>query len=182
MKKHGAILILIVLALVAVGAAGCRSRTDRSEGTVLLSVSDFSGLPVSVSLRTGQSRLKPRLQNAVRLVRRDPGAVEDQAETRRDNGKRVRFQKELSEQQQKVIDAIAAAPAEPSFSELLESTNVSASVVRTLEKRGLVEVFAREHGRERVAYAVNLRHRGDVSEDEPVVSPLFHQPQEEPEV
>src|SRR3954471_4069029 len=33
-----------------------------------------------------------------------------------------------------------------------------------------VEVFARDDGRERLAYAVNLRHRGDVSEDEPVVA------------
>ncbi|HVS16819.1 MAG TPA: hypothetical protein VMV46_23145 [Thermoanaerobaculia bacterium] len=32
------------------GLAGCESRTDKSEGTVLLSVSDFDGLPTQVSV------------------------------------------------------------------------------------------------------------------------------------
>jgi hypothetical protein len=48
MKKHRVILFLLIVASLAV--ASCRSRTDRSEGTVVLSVSRFSGLPVSVSL------------------------------------------------------------------------------------------------------------------------------------
>ena len=30
-----------------------RSRTDRSQGTVLLSVSDFDGLPISLSVTSG---------------------------------------------------------------------------------------------------------------------------------
>lgn len=44
-----------VLLLLVVGLAlpGCRSETDRSEGTVLLSVSDFDGLPVVVSAGGG---------------------------------------------------------------------------------------------------------------------------------
>lgn len=48
MKNHRAVLLLLVAAALAV--AGCRSRTDRSEGTVLLSVSHFDGLPIRVSL------------------------------------------------------------------------------------------------------------------------------------
>ena len=50
MKKHKAILFLLIAASLAV--TSCRSRTDRSEGTVVLSVTKFSGLPVSVSLRS----------------------------------------------------------------------------------------------------------------------------------
>jgi hypothetical protein len=50
MKNHR--VVLWTLIAVAVAVAGCRSRTDRSQGTVLLSVSDFNGLPVSVSVRS----------------------------------------------------------------------------------------------------------------------------------
>ena len=50
MKNHRAVLMLLLA--VALVAAGCRSRTDRSEGTVLLSVSHFDGLPVRVSLNS----------------------------------------------------------------------------------------------------------------------------------
>jgi hypothetical protein len=48
MKNHRTVLFLLLAA--ALLAAGCRSRTDRSEGTVILSVTHFDGLPVSVSL------------------------------------------------------------------------------------------------------------------------------------
>jgi hypothetical protein len=37
-----------MLALI-VALAGCRERTDRREGTVLLSISDFDGLPLVIS-------------------------------------------------------------------------------------------------------------------------------------
>lgn len=52
MKSHRTVRLfltaLTLLPLLAV--AGCRSRTDRSEGTVLMTISDFSGLPNVVSL------------------------------------------------------------------------------------------------------------------------------------
>lgn len=38
----------LMLALI-VALAGCRERTDRSEGSVLLSVTDFDGLPLIIS-------------------------------------------------------------------------------------------------------------------------------------
>jgi hypothetical protein len=53
MKKHRVILFLLIVASLAV--ASCRSRTDRSEGSVVLSVTRFNGLPVSVSLRSPTS-------------------------------------------------------------------------------------------------------------------------------
>jgi primosomal protein N' (replication factor Y) len=43
-----------------------------------------------------------------------------------------------------VLDYLALSSSPPSFSELVEELNISGSVVRTLEKRGMVEVFARE--------------------------------------
>jgi hypothetical protein len=48
MKNHRAVLLLLIVPALAV--ASCRARTDRSEGTVLLSVSHFDGLPAAVSI------------------------------------------------------------------------------------------------------------------------------------
>ena len=43
--------VLLAVLILAVGS--CRSRTDRSEGSVLLSVTDFDGLPLIVSVGGG---------------------------------------------------------------------------------------------------------------------------------
>lgn len=48
-RRNLLLLLLLPLALLA----ACRARTDRSEGTVILSVSDFDGLPVIVSASAG---------------------------------------------------------------------------------------------------------------------------------
>jgi hypothetical protein len=46
-------LFLAVLLLPLIAVLGCRSRTDRSAGTVILSLASFTGLPVQVSVRNG---------------------------------------------------------------------------------------------------------------------------------
>lgn len=46
MKRKATLCLMLVL---FAALAGCRSRTDRSEGTVVLSITDFDGLPISVS-------------------------------------------------------------------------------------------------------------------------------------
>ena len=95
MKKHSAILILILLVSVV---AGCRSRTDRSEGTVLLSVTDFSGLPVGVRLSDPTTFQIDRV--TLRNVAKDPTGTTGDLQTielqsyelryrRRDSGTRV---------------------------------------------------------------------------------------------
>lgn len=50
MKRTGTLLFLAILVL-ALGS--CRSRTDRSEGSVILSVTDFDELPLLVSVGGG---------------------------------------------------------------------------------------------------------------------------------
>jgi hypothetical protein len=51
MKRKATLSLCLIL--LAAAFAGCRSRTDKSAGTVLLSVSDFTGLPVQVSIGSG---------------------------------------------------------------------------------------------------------------------------------
>lgn len=47
-KAKGILLCLVAL----LALSGCESRTDRSEGGVLLSITDFDGLPVRVNVNT----------------------------------------------------------------------------------------------------------------------------------
>lgn len=53
MTTKARVFTLTILALAAVGLTGCNDRTDLSEGSVLLSVSDFDGLPIQVSTLEG---------------------------------------------------------------------------------------------------------------------------------
>jgi hypothetical protein len=50
MIRKATVLILLVLAL---SFAGCRSRTETSEGTVIMSISNFNLLPFQVSATNG---------------------------------------------------------------------------------------------------------------------------------
>lgn len=97
MKNHRAVLLLLALLVVAV--AGCRSRTDRSEGAVLLTISSFNGLPSAVILR---SQAPPFTIDSltIRNITKDPtGSTSDLQSvelrsievryTRRDTGTRV---------------------------------------------------------------------------------------------
>lgn len=99
MKNHRTVrlfltaLLLLPLAVVA----GCRSRTDRSEGTVLLSISDFNGLPSSVSVNDPPFEIG---DITVRNIAKDPTGTTSNLQsvelrtleiryTRRDTGTRV---------------------------------------------------------------------------------------------
>jgi hypothetical protein len=98
MKNHRVILWVLIALTVPLAVAGCRSRTDRSQGTVLLSVSDFSGLPASVSLTTSTSFQISRV--TLRNIAKDPTGTTGDLQTielrsyevtyrRRDTGTRV---------------------------------------------------------------------------------------------
>lgn len=91
MKKHRVVLSLIVLALAAAGVAGCRSRTDRSEGTVLLSVADFNGLPVSISLRSGGPFQIDRV--TLRNIAKDPSGTTSDLQSVELRSYEVRFRR-----------------------------------------------------------------------------------------
>ena len=127
---------------------------------------DRAGL-IHVSQRVGETRMKPKLQNAVRLTAlglgAGGGALGEKPTGRRGDGEKRRgkvakrraeapSEKPLNEQQGRVIELLKSAGEPVALSELLDSADVSSSVVRTLEKRGMVEVFAREVRRDPLAH------------------------------
>ncbi|HKY03964.1 MAG TPA: primosomal protein N', partial [Blastocatellia bacterium] len=124
-------------ALEMLAGAGTISSTElerqltKPRAAALIRQLERSGF-INTSHRVNDSRLKPRLQNAVRLA-----AHPEQA---------------LTANQQRVVELLEEVGDPLPLSELLETAEVSASVVRTLEKRGVVEVFAREVRRDPLAH------------------------------
>lgn len=117
---------------------------------------------VTVSQRIGVTRMKPRLQNVVRLNKQTAaagaqlpdgsGRAQGARPPRKRDRAATRGEPPINEKQQRVIDTLASARDGIPFSDLLEAADVSSSVVRTLEKRGIVEVFAREIRRDPLAH------------------------------
>ncbi|MFY9824473.1 MAG: hypothetical protein WAM82_24065 [Thermoanaerobaculia bacterium] len=98
MKNHRIVLWTLIALTVPLAVAGCRARTDRSQGTVILSVSSFDGLPVSVSLSSSTSFQIDRV--TLRNIAKDPNGTTGDLQTielrnyqvtyrRRDTGTRV---------------------------------------------------------------------------------------------
>lgn len=69
MKRTVTLLFLVLLAL-ALGS--CNSRTDTSEGSVILSVSDFDGLPSGVSVSGGPVVIG---EITIRNIAKDPSGT-----------------------------------------------------------------------------------------------------------
>jgi hypothetical protein len=91
-------LAICCLTLLAFALAGCRARTDRTEGTVLLSITNFDGLPVVVSAFADPPILVDEI--ILRNVPKDPAAETSELQAvelrsyevryrRRDTGTRV---------------------------------------------------------------------------------------------
>lgn len=94
MKRTASLLFLAVLVL-ALGS--CSSRTDTSEGSVLLSVTDFDGLPSTISAGTGPTTIG---EVTLRNIAKDPSGTTSDLQSielrsyeirfaRRDTGTRV---------------------------------------------------------------------------------------------
>ena len=83
---------------------------------------------ITTTRQMQSAQVKPKRQQAVRLIQRAP----------------IEGGKPLNEQQERVIKLLFESAEPIAFSRLLEMADVSASVIRTLEKRGYVEVFTRE--------------------------------------
>ncbi len=90
---------------------------------------------VMVKRQLQTASVKAKKQQAVRLIQQVPAEG-----------------KPLNEQQQNVIKLLAESAEAIALSELTERADVSPSVIRTLEKRGCVEVFTREVRRDPLAH------------------------------
>jgi primosomal protein N' (replication factor Y) len=120
-----------------IGSRELERHLSKSHTSALIRQLERAGF-VRVAERIGESRLKPKLQNAVRLTERAFNGAGGDAKT--------------SPAQQRVLETLEESDEPMAFGDLLEAAEVSASVVRTLEKRGLVEVFAREVRRDPLSH------------------------------
>jgi len=107
---------------------------------------------IRVSQRIAETRMKPKLHNVVRLSQGMGVGGWGLANHASDHGVRAPTQKQMNEKQSRVVEFLRSADDAVPFSELLDAADVSSSVVRTLEKRGVVEVFAREVRRDPLAH------------------------------
>src|SRR5262245_61948510 len=124
---------------------------------------------ISVSQRISEARMKPKLHKVVRLTAQGMGdggwGLDTAGDQRPKSGKRSRRRaptpnpqpptpasKPLNEKQVRVVAALRAAGDAVAFSDLMDVAEVSPSVVRTLEKRGIVDVFAQEVRRDPLAH------------------------------
>lgn len=83
--------------------------------------------------RTLSTKAKPKRRKAVRLLN-------EEWSVRSEEKKPLAF----NEAQEKVIRALIENDGEIGFAELLQDADVSASVIQTLEKKGVVQIFVRE--------------------------------------
>jgi primosomal protein N' (replication factor Y) len=127
----------LVAASGHVGSRELERHLSKSHTSALIRQLERAGF-VRVAERIGESRLKPKLQNAVRLTERAFNGAGGDAQP--------------TPAQQRVLETLEESDEPMAFGDLLEAADVSASVVRTLEKRGLVEVFAREVRRDPLAH------------------------------
>ena len=97
MKNHRTVRLLLttLVLLPLVLSLGCRSRTDRSEGNVLLSISSFNGLPsvVFLSSLNGQQPLFDIDSLVVRNIAKDPSGTVSELQSVELRTLEIRFQR-----------------------------------------------------------------------------------------
>ncbi|HYE76286.1 MAG TPA: primosomal protein N', partial [Blastocatellia bacterium] len=108
---------------------------DKTRSAAIVRELERAGFAI-VTRQMQDAAVKPKRQQAVRLIERAP----------------IEGSQPLTDQQQRVINELFFSPEPVSLASLLESANVSASVIRTLEKRKMVEVFTREVRRNPLAH------------------------------
>lgn len=118
---------------------------DKAKAGALVRELEKSGY-VIVKRQMQDAAVKPKKQQAVRLRERESGGAGE--------GEK---EKPLNEQQQRVLQTLQEAAEPLGLTQLTEAADVSTSVIKTLEKRGLVEVFVREVRRDPLAHVRNLQ-------------------------
>jgi primosomal protein N' (replication factor Y) len=100
--------------------------------------------------------MRPKLQKVIKLHKQWPvvgGPRPDEIEAKASKKRTTKgAEKSLNEKQLRVIALLQSSNSEVPFSELLDRAGVSSSVIRTLEKRGVVEVTTHEVRRDPLAH------------------------------
>lgn len=96
---------------------------------------------ITITRQMQSAQVKPKRQQAVKLIQRAP----------------IEGARPLNEQQERVIKILFDSAEPIAFAQLAEIAGVSASVIRTLEKRGYVEVFMREVRRDPLAHLKHIK-------------------------
>ncbi|HKX33192.1 MAG TPA: primosomal protein N' [Blastocatellia bacterium] len=100
---------------------------------------------VTITRQLQTAQVKPKRQQVVGLIQRAP----------------IEGSKPLNEQQERIIKLLFDSVEPMPYTQLAERAGVSASVIRTLEKRGYVEVFTREVRRDPLAHLKQPRPNGE---------------------
>jgi primosomal protein N' (replication factor Y) len=146
---------------------------DKAKAGALIRELEKSGYLI-VTRQMQDAAVKPKKQQAVRLRNVDCGLRVEEGAPTKSNADEINnratvtpeLNKEtphsafripqLSEAQQRVIQTLLEAAEPLGLTQLTEAADVSTSVIRTLEKRGLVEIFVREVRRDPLAHLKNL--------------------------
>ncbi|MBK9314911.1 MAG: primosomal protein N' [Acidobacteria bacterium] len=127
------------LALIAengmIGAGELAKHFTKARAAAVIRELERAG-HVSITRKLQSAIAKPKQQQAVRLIDRAP----------------AEGSKPLSEAQERVANLLFESAEPVAFARLAEMAGVSASVIKTLEKRGYVEVFTREIRRDPLAH------------------------------
>ncbi len=118
------------------GASELARHFSKARTAAVMRDLERAGL-ITIARKLNTATTKPKQQQAVRLLDGAPAG------------------KPLSEAQQRVVDLLAAEPV--AFARLTEMAGVSASVIKTLERRGYIEVFTRDVRRDPLAHLAGPR-------------------------
>ncbi len=118
---------------------------------------------VTIRQRVGRQRIQPKRQTAVRWSSSQQSVVSGQPEEKHPapSTQHLKFHPSSlilhpSLQQQRVFEVMEAVAEAIAFTELTTKADVSPSVIHTLEKKGVLEVFVREIRRDPLAYLKSL--------------------------
>ena len=136
-------LALIAASETLTASALAKELTKPRANAVIRELEKLGYVTLTRQLQTAQ--VKPKRIQAVRLAESAP----------------VAERKALNETQQKVLHLLAESGEPIPFAKLTEQAQVSPSVIRTLEKRGYVEVFQHEVRRDPLSH-VNDKSAADL--------------------
>ncbi len=113
---------------------------------------------VKIQQRIGRQRVQPKRQTAVRWGSSQQSAVSSQQEEKNSapSTQHPSLISHPSLQQQRVFEVMETVTEAIAFTELTTKADVSPSVIHTLEKKGVLEVFVREIRRDPLAYLKSL--------------------------